>query len=97
MYGGLKTPMSNEPLSSPDLMRSPGPYVQGGAQGSIETPIGPITSPAYNPLSPAGYHGGGAAGLTPQQAADQDQHNSPQGNGAGVYRPASPVYDAAQP
>jgi len=46
-----KTPKSEDPIQTPDLSKSP--VVPGGSH--IETPIGPISSPAYNPLSSPAY------------------------------------------
>lgn len=46
-----KTPKSDDPIQTPDLTKSP--LAPGGSH--IETPIGPIQSPAYNPLASPVY------------------------------------------
>lgn len=85
----IKTPKSDEPISTPDLVKSP---VAAGP-GQMETPIGPIQSPAYNPLSSPDYHPN-AVTHTPQAHDDAERRGTTAaGSGSlSTYQPSSPMY-----
>ena len=83
----MKTPKSDEPIGTPDLVKSP---VAPGP-GQMETPIGPIQSPAYNPLSSPDYHPN-AVMHTPQAQEDAAAAAALGAGSGSTYQPSSPLY-----